>query len=149
MNTSRLFNTAILVLLLLALLVMPVAVSAQDGPFTEATPLPDDSGVVVPSPGFSLAEFFAGLFAGAMGALIGVFGIIGRIKNDKAALDAIEWLGKSVPADVVVQLNDLGKALRDAGEVLDKVTDGKPNTTPPTPQRHIPIQGTSGATPSG
>lgn len=145
MNTTRLFNTVLVVLILLLLAVPAIA---QDGPAAETpTPLPDDSGEVVPAPGFNLAEFLAGLVAGATGALIGVFGIVGRIKNDKAALDAIEWLGKSIPVDALDRLNELGKAMRDAGEVIDRVTDGEPNDFP-MPQRSIPIREAPGETPS-
>lgn len=77
--------------------------------------------------GFNLISFLSGALAGTLATLGGIFGIIGRLKNDTAALNAIEWLGKSIPVDALTQLNELGRNLRDAGEVLDKVTDGLPN----------------------
>lgn len=83
-------------------------------------------------PGFNLGEFLLGVVSGGTGVLIAAFGLVGRLKNDKAALDAIEWLGRSVPVEALDKLNELGRNLRDAGEVLDRVTDGLPNTIPQT-----------------
>lgn len=105
----------------------PVIVSTAEAPVDEAPPI-----VVIERPpaeqsGFKIGEFLLGLASGAFVALAGVFGLVGRLKNDKTALDAIEWLGKSIPVEALDKLNNLGRTMRDAGEVLDKVTDGQVN----------------------
>lgn len=68
-------------------------------------------------------SFLLGLVGGGTLVLVAV----GRLKEDKSALDAIEWLGKSVPVEALQELNKFGHAARDAGDVLVKVTDGLPN----------------------
>lgn len=111
----------IVVLLVLVFGVLPVT-AAQEGP-TEGFPP-----VTVDSPVSHLLEFVAGALTGTAVTLGAAFGLVGRLKHDQAALDAIEWLGRSIPADTLNQLNELAKNLRDAGDVIDRVTDGKPNT---------------------
>lgn len=91
----------------------------------EPTPAPDP---VAPVSGFNLVEFLAGAALGAVGTLTAVFGIVGRFKNDTPLLNAIEGLTKSIPVEYVDKLNQLGRNIRDAGEVLDKITDKLPNT---------------------
>ena len=101
-------------------------------PTPDPSPLPQ-GGEESPAeqPGFNLLEFLSGALVGVVSTLAAVFGIVGRLKNDKATLDAIEWLGKSIPIDAMDtwldKLNEMGRNLRDAGEVIDKVTDGLPN----------------------
>lgn len=152
--------SAVTVILLLALLLVGMTARAQDVPLATNTvevietlaatepaataeptvvPSPVPTPVVeppaptpTPEPGFNLREFLIGALAGVATSLAAVFGIIGRLKNDKPALDAIEWLGRSIPVEALDKLNELGRNLRDAGEVLDKVSDKLPNTVEPT-----------------
>lgn len=126
-------------LVMVALLLVFVApAAAQDvivtnTPALEPTVEPTLAPVVdvppVDQPGTlaGLLNFVVGAITGAVVTLTGTFAIIGRIKNDKPLLDLIEALGKSAPADLVLKLNELGKSVRDAGEVIDVVTDGRPN----------------------
>ena len=96
-------------------------------------PLPSEA---VRSPvvqtGFDVLTFVVGLVSGAAGVLAGMFGMVGRLKNDKAALDAIEWLGRSIPVEALDKLNKLGQTMQDTGVVLEMVTDGLPNDPPST-----------------
>lgn len=125
---------------LLVLLVMVSAVMGQSTPEVSpptavatdvvTPPVEDGPPVVVEQPGFNVSGFLMGVLAGVAGALATVFGIIGKLKDDTAALNAIEWLGKSIPESALTTLNDLGQKMRDAGEVIDLVTDGKPNEPP-------------------
>ena len=129
---------SVVVLVMLALLIVGPALgqaSTQEAePPVVVTDIPTDDGpppVVVEQPdGFNVVEFLTGALVGTAATLATVFGIIGRLKNDQAALDAIEWLGSSIPADALEQINQLGKSLRDAGEVIDRVSDGLPNDPP-------------------
>lgn len=135
---SRLITVFLVLLLALS---MSVAVAQEEtpdlstptleataAPTVEFTPAPEQP--PVQQPGFDLREFLLGVVTGGATVLAGVFGVIGRLKNDKAALDAIEWLGKSIPVEALDKLNLLGRNLQDAGEVLNKVTDNQPNTVP-------------------
>lgn len=99
--------------------------AVTEAPTLEPTPAPEPT--PTPESGFNLREFLTGALAGVATTLAAVFGIIGRLKNDKAALDAIEWLGKSIPVEALRELNRLGQNARDAGDVIDRVTDGLPN----------------------
>lgn len=136
------FNRIFSLLFLVAILLMVFPVIAQDEtpavtdePTLVPTAVPEPTLVVTPAPeptpapesGFDLREFLIGALVGTATTLAAVFGMVGRLKNDVAALNAIEWLGKSIPVEALDKLNHLGQSLRDAGEVLDKVTDGKPN----------------------
>jgi hypothetical protein len=128
----------ILLLILIIALALPFAVLAQD---PDATPEPGAALVVVataapvPAPDGSapsgILVYILTFFSGALVGVTAVLSTVGRLKNDAAALNAIEWLGKSVPADVVLKLNLLGKSLQSAGDVVVKVTDGQPNDSPP------------------
>lgn len=122
---AMLFVVLLFALLFTGSLALAQEVTAE--PTAEATPTPLPPVETPTEDGFDLREFLSGIAVGAITALAAVFGIVGRLKNDKPALDAIEWLGRSVPADVLLKLNQLGSGARDAGEVLVKVTDGKPN----------------------
>ncbi len=112
-------------------------VMAQETPLSspppntgEVDPLPSpppNTGEGTPGALAGLLNFVTGALVGAAASLAGLFALVGRLKSDKAALDAIEWLGKSIPVDALDKLNEMGRNLRDAGEVLDKVTDGQPN----------------------
>lgn len=102
-------------------------VATEPAPAPTAIATPEPTPTPTPESGFDLREFLIGALVGGASVLAAVFGIIGRLKNDVAALNAIEWLGKSIPVEALDKLNELGKNLRDAGEVLDKVTDGAPN----------------------
>lgn len=106
----------------------PAATEAPTvAPEPTTMPDPEPEPIPTPEPGFSLSNFLTGVLTGASVVLASIFGLIGRMKNDKAALDAIEWLGKSVPIEALDKLGALGRNMRDAGEVIDKVTDGQPN----------------------
>jgi len=128
----------LLTVLLLTVLLIAVPAIAQDEATPEVTetaaPNVEPAPVVeppaptpAPEPGFNLRDFLLGVLTGGATTLAAIFGIIGRLKNDKAALDAIEWLGKSIPIEALRELNRLGHNARDAGEVIDRVTDGLPN----------------------
>ena len=139
MRNFRKFNLLFLVMIFLLAISLHGPLMAQDDlmtntPVAEVTPEP----VVTPAPVVDepidqpgtlvgLLNFVVGAVTGAVVTLTGTFAIIGRIKNDKPMLDLIEALGKSVPAEVTLKLNELGRSVRDAGEVIDAVTDGQPN----------------------
>ena len=117
-------------MLFLGILLLGLPVVAQ------TTEEPGDIGEVVEpvetgEPGVSFIEravtFLTGAVAGGAGVLIAVFGTIGRFKNDQATLNMIEWLGKSIPPEALDKLNEIGRNMRDAGDVIDRVTDGEPN----------------------
>lgn len=134
--------SAIVALMIALSLLTPIA-SAQEStgeppalptaaPAVDVTPAPDVT--PVQQPNFNLRDFLLGIASGALVALVSMFGFIGKLKNDKVVLDALERLGNSVPADLLLKLNDLGGNMRDAGDVLVKVTDGLPNGAPEPPQ---------------
>jgi len=100
----------------------------------EPTPTPAPEPTPVEMPGFNLGEFALGLLSGVAVTGAAIFGFVGKLKNDKVILDALERLGNSVPADLVLKLNALGGNMRDAGDVLVKVTDGQPNVIVPDAQ---------------
>lgn len=132
-------NRIVLSLLLILGLVSTIPVIAQDeltpevtetaSPTIEPAPVetPAPEPEPTPQPNFDLIEFLAGAALGAVGTLTAVFGIVGRFKNDTALLNAIEGLTRSIPADTLDKLTDLGRTIRDAGEVLEKITDRLPN----------------------
>lgn len=144
MRKRNLFNLLLLVMIFLLAVSLHGPLLAQDTlvtntPVAEVTPEP----VVTPAPAdepadqpgtlVGLLNFVVGAVTGAVVTLTGTFAIIGRIKNDKPMLDLIEALGKSVPAEVTLKLNELGRSVRDAGEVIDAVTDGQPNEVSEVP----------------
>lgn len=129
---KKLDRVLLVVLVLFALVFGVLPVLAQTPPPTPPQIIEEGSEIPVDLPvdrdGFDVLEFVTGALTGAVVALGAAFGLVGRLKNDRAALDAIEWLGKSIPADTLDKINELAKNLRDAGDVIDRVTDGKPNT---------------------
>lgn len=127
------FSIPFVMFLLALALIMPTVVMAQDmtvEPTPVETPVPEQPPVEEPdAPGFNLFTFLGGVAVGTLTALGAVFGLIGRLKNDLAAMNAIEWAGKNIPVEGLVEvINAMGRNMRDAGEVIDKVTDGLPNT---------------------
>ncbi len=124
----------VIVMLLLALSGPTFAQDATSEPTAPAEVTPEPPVIVVPAPaeGFNFWQFLSGVATGVLTTLATVLGLVGRLKNDTAALNSIEWLGKSVPADVLLKLNKVGTGLVDAGEVVVKVTDGLPNEVPAT-----------------
>lgn len=113
-------------------------VEAQDG--TEAPVLPDegtsnlDAPIIVaedePSFWRGIVTYLLGAASGVIATVTGVLTLVSRFKGNDEALAAIEWLGRSVPESALTQLNELGRTMRDAGEVLESVSDGKPNSPP-------------------
>ena len=147
MRRNQYWRNSVLTGLLVTLAVMALVVIGpvwgQDGEAT-AVVTPDAEVTVIPAPGddapdvvvieqpgdssgFNLWTFLGGALTGALTALGAVFGIVGRLKNDVAALNAIEWLGKSVPADTLNTINDMAQKMKDAADVMIRVTDGLPN----------------------
>ena len=83
-----------------------------------------------PAP-FNLVHVLVSGIIGAVAGVSGVLAAVGRIKNDKATLDAIEWAGKNIPVEGLLEIiNALGRNMKDAGDVIDKISDGKPNDSP-------------------
>lgn len=74
-----------------------------------------------------LARYGLAVLAGIGIGVTTALGIVSRIKNDKATLDAIEWAGRNISPEAIAEIRKLAMLLRDAGEVIDKVTDGKEN----------------------
>lgn len=109
----------LIVLIVSILLLLPLVASAQDA---TVQPAPDSAPLST-----GVLSYILIFFSGAVAGVTAVLAAVGRLKNDTAALNAIEWLGKSIPADALTELNKLGAALRDAGDVVGKVTDGQPN----------------------
>lgn len=135
---SRLITVFLILLLVLSMSVTVAQESTDEptptpevtaAPTVEVTPAPEQP--PVQQPGFDLREFLLGVVTGGATVLAGVFGVIGRLKNDKPALDAIEWLGKSIPVEALDKLNELGRNMRDTGDVLVTVTDKQPNVITP------------------
>lgn len=125
------FKRMVLIVIMIVLALLVVApVWAQDVPPAEG-------------PGFveGLVQFISGIVLGTVATLAGVLTLIGRLKNDKATLDAIEWAGKNVPVEVVLAFNELAKRMIDAGMVIDAVTDGLPNTEASSLVRYtVPVE---------
>lgn len=127
----------VLVLLLGAVAVTAQEVTAEPDPVATVTavvtlsPGTETLEVVIPQPANDatggILSVILGAIVGAASVLAGLLGIVGRLRNDKAALDAIEWLGKSIPETALEKFNELGRSLGEAGEVLEMVTDGLPN----------------------
>lgn len=88
---------------------------------------PGEPPVVIVDSGFNLTAFLGGIVTGVFVTLGGVFGVIGRYKDNLPALNAIEWLGKSAPPEMVKAMNDMATKMADAAYVLIKVTDNLPN----------------------
>lgn len=138
--------SAVLVMAVIGLLVIAPVRGYQDGeetppvvveePVEEVTPpvvvdveppVIEQPPVVIEQPGFNLTAFLGGIVTGVFVTLGGVFGVIGRYRDNTAALNAIEWLGKSAPPDMVKTLNEMSINMMHAAEVLIKITDGLPN----------------------
>lgn len=137
---NRFVKAAIVTALMLIVFAVPVTAQESTGePPTVPTDVPavdvtPETPAPVEQPNFNLRDFLLGIASGALVALVSMFSFIGKLKNDKVVLDALERLGNSVPADLLLKLNDLGGNMRDAGDVLVKVTDGLPNGAPEPPQ---------------
>lgn len=104
---------------------MPVVIDIE--------PPPSPAPVVIVDSGFNLTSFLGGIITGALGALGGIFGVIGKQRDNLPALNAIEWLGKSAPPEMVKAVNDMSMRMMHAAEVLMKVTDNLPNEPGPYP----------------
>lgn len=92
---------------------------------------PDVVVIEQPDGTFKLAEFLGGIVTGVFVTLGGIFGVIGRYRDNTPALNAIEWLGKSAPPDVIQTMNQMSINMMHAAEVLNKITDGLPNEPGP------------------
>ena len=137
-------------LILLLVMVFSPVVAMQDEP-TEEPPVVEEpvEDVPVEEPAEEsdvplmerLILIFSSLFAGMIGGGGTVLLVVGRFKNEPAMLTLIEGAINSWPPETRELLFRFGTGMRDAGEVVGKVTDGKPNVettiSPPMPTGEI------------
>lgn len=80
-----------------------------------------------------LGAIGAGLVLGAGAVLTTFSAIVKNIKNDAPLLNAIEKLYLSQPLETREQQRKGVEILKDAAEIADRVTDGKPNSPAASP----------------
>lgn len=117
----------------IAVVEQPVIVSPVGEPDPVQVPVASDEIRI------SLGQFIAGIFSAiVLGAIAGggavitaVRSIIKNVGQNTLLLDAMEKLYNSVPAPQRETGREAALALKDIGEIADKVTDGLPNTPLP------------------
>ena len=88
---------------------------------------------VVLNVGTVLVGLVSAFLAGGIVGVAGLSMFIGRVRNDALLKDSIEKLAISLPPDTLYQVRQFVQVWREAGSLLDEVTDGKPNKTPAAP----------------